>query len=184
MDGRDPSTEPPPGPQQPEGDGWRLLLDEAGVGAPYRTGIATDQTSLAGLWATIGLDDPLPEVDFANEVVVWFGAVYSGSCPEMHLDDVVVDGSTLHVFLVYPNRPAVCTADANPRAYVVAVELSKLPAGPFVIQLDADDPPPGAPEERTVVSVDLSKPGAVAGPGDIGFDPSLPGLQFVVTGMS
>lgn len=49
-----------------------------------------------------------------------------------------------------------------------------LPDGPFVIQLDADGPPGGAPEERTVVNVDLSQPGAVAGPGDIGADPALP----------
>jgi hypothetical protein len=56
----------------------------------------------------------------------------------------------------------------------VALERSKLPDGPFAIQLGADDPPRGVPEERTLVDVDLSQPGAVAGPGDVHGDPSLP----------
>jgi len=179
LDGRDPATMPAPGPQPPSGDGWRLLIDESGVGRPYRTGIATDLEGLEVLWATIGLDGPLPEVDFESEVVVWFGAVFSGSCPGIRLDDVVVDGSILHALIVRPDAPTFCTADANPRAYVVAVERSMLPAGPFIIQLSAGGPPRGAPEERTVVDADLSQPGAVATAGQIGLDPNLP-QPFVV----
>ena len=182
LDGRDPATMPAPGPQPPSGDGWRLLIDESGVGRPYRTGIATDLEGLAALWATIGLDGPLPEVDFESEVVVWFGAVFSGSCPGIRLDDVVVDGSILHALIVLLDAPMFCTADANPRAYVVAVERSKLPAGPFIIQLSAGGPPPGAPEERTVVDADLSQPGAVATAGQIGSDPNLPQPFVVKTG--
>ena len=174
LEGPDPSTVPAPGPQPLAGDGWRLLVDEAQVGQPYRTGIATDLRSLQGMWVTIGLDTPIPDVDFENEVAIWFGAVFSGSCPNLRLDDVVVAGSTVHALIVLPDRPLACTADANPRAYVVAVERSKLPVGPFVIQLDAYGPPPGAPEERTVVNADLSQPGAVATPAQIGSDPNLP----------
>lgn len=182
LEGRDPSTVPAPGPQPVAGDGWRLLVDEPSVGQPYRTGIATDPESLEALWATIGLDDPPPEVDFITEVVIWFGAVYSGSCPDIRLDNVVVDGSVVHALIVEPNPQSGCTDDANPRAYVVAVERSRLPVGRFVIQLDADGPPAGAPEERTVVDADLSQPGAVAMPGQIGPDPSLPEPYVVESG--
>ncbi len=182
VDAPDPSTLPAPGPQPDGGDGWRLLVDEAPLGEPYRTGIAYDVASLAALWTTIGVDDPLPDVDFINEVVIWFGAVYGSSCPNTRLDDVVVDGSTVHALIVLPDKPIACTADANPHAYVVAVERSKLPAGPFVIQLDAEGPPSGAPEERTVVDADLSLPGAVASPGQIGSDPNLPEPYYVQSG--
>ena len=41
------------------------------------------------------------------------------------------------------------------------------------IQLDADAPPQGAPEERTLVAVDLSAPGATATDDEIGQDPTL-----------
>jgi hypothetical protein len=124
----------------------------------------------------------VPEVDFETEVVIWFGAVYGSSCPDIRLDDVVVDGTTVHAVIVLPNPPVACTDDANPHAYVVAVERTKLPEGPFVIQLGPEDPPAGVPEERTVVDVDLSQPGAVAGPDDIGQDPGLPGPQYVESG--
>lgn len=182
VDGRDPSTVPPPGPQPQEGDGWRLLADEAPAGEAYRTGIATDPGNLEALWESVGLETPLPDVDFETEIAVWFGAVYGSSCPDIRLDDVVVDGGLVYAVIVLPNPPAACTADANPHAYVVAIERNKLPEGPFAIQLDSDGPPQGAPEERTVVDVDLSQPGSVAGPGEIGQDPSLPGPQYVKSG--
>jgi hypothetical protein len=38
-----------------------------------------------------------------------------------------------------------CTDDANPTAYVVALQRDRLPAGPFVVQLGPQDPPGGAP---------------------------------------
>ncbi len=60
----------------------------------------------------------------------------------------------------------------HPRAYVVAVDRATLPTGPFAIQLSAEDPPSGAPEERIRVDADLSIPGAVAAADDIGNDPA------------
>ncbi|NLF03924.1 MAG: hypothetical protein GX593_02785, partial [Actinomycetales bacterium] len=62
---------------------------------------------------------------------------------------------------------------ANPHAYVVAVERSLLPEGPFHVQLDADDPPWGAPEERTHVDVDLRAPGSEATDAQIHHAPSI-----------
>ncbi len=174
LDGGDPATLPAPGPQPTSGDGWRLVADEPHVGEPYRTGIATDPGSLRTLWARVGVPAPVPEIDFDREVVIWFGAVFGSSCPGIRLDDVIVDGTTVYALVVLPEPPAMCTADANPHAYLVAVERSKLPPGPFAIQLDADGPSPGWPEERTLVEVDLSRPGAIASSDQVGPDPNLP----------
>jgi hypothetical protein len=184
VEGIDAADAPQPGPQPGSGEGWRLLVDEAGVGFPYRTGIAWDGSSLSDLWRTIGLGGELPDVDFETEVAVWFGAVYSGSCPELRLDDVVVDveRGLLHAELVTLDAAGGCDADANPRAYVVAVERSLLPAPPFAIQLSAQDPPPGVPEERTIVDADLRARDSIAEPGEVHGDPSLPKPFVLVPG--
>lgn len=182
LDALDPSTLPVPGPQPESGDGWRLLFDRAGVGAFYGTGIASDAESLAQLWELVGIEDPLPVVDFQKEVVIWFGAVYGISCPNIRLDDVAVDGPLVHAVIVLPDPPVSCTDDANPHAYVVAVERSKLPVGPFWIQLSAEAAPAGFPEARTLVDADLSEPGAVAGPDQVRPDPSPPPPFAVTTG--
>lgn len=176
------SEVPPEGPQPQAGEGWRLLLDAEGAGSPYRTGIAWDPESLAMLWEQIGINQRLPEVDFGHEVVVWFGAVYGSGCAHIRLDDVVVVDGVLHPLIVLPGPPAGCNLDANPHAYVVAVERSKLPPGRFVIQLQAEDPPRGATEERTVVDADLSQPGSLASPDQVGPDPDFPPPFFHSSG--
>lgn len=173
VDGMDPASVPAPGAQPQAGDGWRLLLDRKATGQPYRTGIAWDQVSYERLWREIGLSPQpagaLPAVDFDAEVAIWFGAVYGSSCPGLRLDDVVVDRDRALVFaeIVLVDPPAACTGDANPHAYVVAVERERLPSGPFWIQLGVADPPGGMPEEGTLVDVDLSGPGATADPGQV-----------------
>ena len=87
----------------------------------------------------------------------------------MRLDDVVADleHSIVHARITLLDAAVACTADALPHAYVIALERSSLPGGPFRIQLGADDPPPGVPEERTTVDANLSEPGSVAAPGEI-----------------
>jgi hypothetical protein len=168
VDGPDPATLPSPGPQVQAGDGWRLLGAER-VGKTYRTGIAWDEASMARLWERSGLPGEPPALDFEHEVAIWFAHVYGSSCPNQRLDDVIVnhERALLYPLIVDADGAAFCTADADPFAYVVAVERSRLPGGPFVIQLGRDDPPAGAPRERTVVDVDLSEPGATAGPGEV-----------------
>jgi hypothetical protein len=164
IDGLDPADAPVDGPQQTAGDGWRLLADQDEVGGPYRTGIAADAASFAALWASVGLTGPAPAVDFQTEVAVWFGAVHGSSCPRLRLDDVVADTDRA---LLYPRittfSAGMCTADAIGHAYVAAVERAKLPARPFTIQLQSDEPPPGAVDEKTIVDADLSVPGSTVG---------------------
>ncbi len=156
----------------PSRDGWRLLGHAPGVGEAYRTAVATTDDQLATLWAASALPGAAPAVDWQDEIVVWFGAVYSSSCP-VRLDGVIVDGATLHADVVVPGAgpETACTADANPHSFVVAVDRAVLPTGPFVVQLDADDPPPGAPEERTMVDADLSAPGSQATDDQLHADP-------------
>jgi hypothetical protein len=174
ISGRDPDTEPAPGPQQAGGDGWRLLVDELG-GDTYRTGIAADEEGYERLWDEIGLPLPRPAVDFDTEVVIWFGAVFSSSCPDIRLDGVVVDEDArlVHAQIVDVVRAEACTDDANPRAFVVALERARLPDGPFRIQLRREDPYPGTPAERTVVDADLRQPGAPLAPGHARPDPAI-----------
>lgn len=168
--GRDPAAEPTPGPQPTEGEGWRLLGTEP-VGEPYRTGIATDQDTFAGLWAQVGMTADRPDVNFDREVVVWFGAVYSGSCPDLRMDNVVI-GDLVHMETSLLGDHVACTDDANPRAFMVAVDRGHLPSDGFAIQLGPDDPPGGAPEERTIVEADLTAPGSTPPPGSVGPDPA------------
>ncbi len=117
-----------------------------------------------------------PDVDFDAEIVVWFGAVYGSGCENQRQDDVVIDReqALVHAEIVLVDPPGGCNDDANPRAYVVAVDRELLPAGPFAVQLGSDDPPGGAPEERTLVDVDLSVPGSVAAADEVGLDPAPP----------
>lgn len=155
------------------GEGWRLL-GEGLTGEPYRTGVATTDDQLDTLWRSAGLDGEPAAVDWEREVAVWFGASYGTGCP-VRLDGVVVDGDLLHGDLVLPGEPDACADDANPHAFVVAVSRDLLPDGPFRVQLEARDPYPGEPEERTLVAVGLTAPGSTASPEQVGPDPALAG---------
>ena len=162
IEGIDPADAAVEGPQQPAGRSWRLLADEDATGFPYDTGIATDAASLTRLWQEVGLAASVPAVDFETEVAVWFGAVHGSSCPRLRLDDVRYDAErrVLHPVITSLDI-GICTADAIGHAYVVAIQRSMLPHGRFVIQLQADSPPPGAMDsEPTIVDADLSIPGS------------------------
>ncbi len=165
--GADPADAVPDGPQPTQGEGWRLL-GSGPVGSPYRTGVATTAEQYAALWREAGLAGDGPELDFETEIAIWFGAVFGSSCP-IRLDDVVVDADRrlVHGDFVLPGNPSFCTADANAQAYMVALARDRLPEAPFDVQLDADDPPSGVPEERTTVNVDLRPAGSTASAADL-----------------
>ncbi len=173
VDGLEPEDVVPPGPQPQAGDGWRLLLEEQGVGFPYETGIAWDTDSLDDLIETIGLSGDIDlDVDFENEIVIWFGAVYGSSCPNIRMDDVVVEGDSIYPVIVNTDNAMACTDDANPHAYVVAVERTVLPEAPFYVVLD-----PNLTFERLIVEADLRPPGSTASPDQVGPDPDPPERQ-------
>lgn len=169
VSGADPSLAPAPGPQQWAGDGWQLLAAQRGAGNSYEVAVATEPDSYAALWSAIGLAGEGPTVDFQTHVVFWFGAVYGSSCPDLRMDDVVIDleAQLVHPDVVLASGGPTCTSDARPFAFVVAVERSRLPAPPFAVQLAPDVEPGVHPAYRQIVEVDLRQPGAVAQPGDI-----------------
>ncbi|MEE6281831.1 hypothetical protein [Georgenia sunbinii] len=169
--GTDPAGSSTGDEQATAGEGWRLL-GEGPSGEVYRTAVATTGDQLRTMWRSAGLDGAPAEVDWEREIAVWFGAVYGSGCP-VRMDGVVVDGDLVHADLVVPGELYGCPDDANPHAFVVAISRDLLPPGPFRVQLEARDPHPGAPEERTVVDVDLASPGSTATDEQVHADPSL-----------
>lgn len=137
------------GPGQPtSGDGWRLLAAVRGVGPVDDADVAADAAAYRALWEdTLGLRPARPDVDFDAEVVVWFGAVHSGTCPDIRLDDVVVDverqPAVVHPRITVVDPTSFCTADANPFAFVVAVTRSMLPPGAWIAWPDEEPPRDG-----------------------------------------
>ena len=69
--------------------------------ALQRSHVAINQTEYDSLWASLALTGQPPTVDFI-EIVLHFGAVYSGSCPETRLDAVQFDAerSVVHPVIV------------------------------------------------------------------------------------
>lgn len=163
ISGADATDFPAAGPQPTSGDGWVMLGWEQGAGPAHRTGIASDQASYEALWKATGLSDPAPDVDFLNDVVVWFALGHGSSCPDLRMDEVIVDTERAQVypFVVMPGRPMMCTDDlAGAYQFVAALQRSALPVGPFEIGLD------GGRDRQLFrslqVETDLSVPGAVA----------------------
>jgi hypothetical protein len=176
VDGGDPADRPVAGPQPTQGDGWRLVGHREGRGKVYRTGIASDERAYERLWRQAGMKGRPPDVDFANHIVLWFAEPHGSSCPERRLEDVIVDVDTglVYPLLVDPQDNLACTDDiAGAWQFLIELVRSRLPAGPFIVQLGPGDPPPGAPRERTVVDVDLSQPGTTADENDVHFDPTI-----------
>ena len=174
VEGLEPEDVVASGPQPQGGDGWRLLYEQDEIGDSYRAGIAWDQASLATLLVDIpGLGDVDLDldldVDFENEVVIWFGAVHGSSCPNIRLDDVVVDGGSIHAVIVNTDNALACTSDAIPHTYLVGVQRSRLPAPPFYLTLD--DQGYG---DRLRIDADLREPGSVATAGEVTSDPVVP----------
>lgn len=131
---------PLPGPWQNReaGDGWRLLAAGRTDGHAYTVRVATDESSWAALWDELALDDEPPAVDFASELVALFGHGIGSSCPEVRLDDVVLDTGASVVYSVTsdPLAPRACTADlVGAAVFVVALSRDAVPASPFVVQL-------------------------------------------------
>jgi hypothetical protein len=186
VSGGDPADRLLPGPQPTAGDGWRLVGHREGRGKVYRTGIATEEQAYRRLWKQAGMPGTPPGVDFDDHVVVWFAEAHGSSCPERRLDDVIVDvdAGLVYPLLVDPETHIACTDDiAGAWQFLVELERSRLPAGPFLLQLGPDDPPSGAPRERTVVDIDLSQHGTVAGPQDVHSDQTIGEPQPAHSGM-
>lgn len=162
-----------PGPQPESGDGWQLIYEQKHAGFPYMTGVAWDLDSFHELLEDIeGLDEIDVDVDFENQAVVWFGAVFASSCPNIRMDDVIVEGDTIYPLIVDTDNSFACTDDANPHTYLVGLDRDRLPAPPFYVQIYPD-----LDFDRLLVAADLRQPGSTAAPGEVGPDPDPPGPE-------
>lgn len=160
VSGRDPAGTRT-GPQAEAGEGWRLLAmhgsarDESlklepdqppatpgGVMIERRLEIATSPAQLEAMWQAVGravdsglqADTPMPSVDFDREIVVLGNEIESGSC-RLLIFGLVEDAAErrLEVDRGTSDDSVVCTADANPLTWAIAVERSTLPEAPFEI---------------------------------------------------
>lgn len=173
VSGGDPADTPPEGPQQQAGDGWRLLASEKGAAPPFSTGVATTPEQVRRELGAAGVGTADVEIDLDQEVLVWFGVPYGSSCDDLRFDGIVLGGDAddrlLYADVVDTSGAMACTSDlAGGWAFVVAVDRSVLPSGPLTVQLDADGPPGGFPEEATAVDADLSAAGATASDDQLG----------------
>ncbi len=125
----------------PEGVGWRLLGEDATGIEPYTVGVASSSNALPELWADAGLDAPIPDVDFAREIVVRYTHAVSGTCREIELAGVGFDTEAriLYSVAIIPSSPLfdgrACTTDAHPHSFVVAIDRDRLPSGEILVRL-------------------------------------------------
>jgi hypothetical protein len=137
----DASVFPFPGPwaNAESGDGWRLLATGDELGEAYTVRAARTASEWEGLWRAIGIDGERPAVDLDDDVVVSFGHGLSRSCPELRLDDVVIEGGVVYSVTSDPLAPRNCTDDLSAAGvFVIALDRDALPADGFTLRLCAD----------------------------------------------
>jgi hypothetical protein len=80
--------------------------------------------------------------DLDSEVIVSFGHGLSQSCPELRLDDVVIQDGVVFSVTSDPLSPRGCNDDLSAAAvFVVAIDRAALPANGFTLQLSRDGGP-------------------------------------------
>jgi hypothetical protein len=110
------------------GGPWSLYSSEQVLAEPLN-----DQASVAELWTVLDLEAPIPQPDFANEVLVRATGFGSGSCP-LHLDSVETGPGGI-VVRMSSGFWLSCSGDAVPYTFIVVVERDRVPHGPFPIQV-------------------------------------------------
>jgi hypothetical protein len=125
------------------GKGWRLLAKETvrGPDRAYVVNAATDLDGYRDLWRDIGFVTTRPGADMDADVIVSFAHGIGSSCPELRLDDVVIDGSEVYSVASDPivdafGSPRACTADlVGAVTFVVAIDRAALPEDGFTLWL-------------------------------------------------
>lgn len=154
------------GPQQPGGDGWRLLGEfERSIDSHPR--IITSSEALTDLWAELRIDASMPEVDWDQEIVVVFEVSGHGDtgdvCSATRFDGVVSEEGLLQGVVVNPvllervSAETACPMGYSPYVYVIAIERSLLPTPPYTVRIA----PTGW---ETTVETDLRETGSTLPP--------------------
>lgn len=149
---------PKPGPweNRAAGDGWRLIGAGIGRNDAYTVRAATDAAEWAAMWEAIGLEQEIPEADFADEVVVSFGHGIGSSCPELRLDDVAIADDVVFSVASDPLAPRGCTADlVGAAVFVVALSRDSLPDAGFTLRLAERAVTGGGADFNEEIEVDL-----------------------------
>ncbi|CAN5639283.1 hypothetical protein BH20ACT1_BH20ACT1_02290 [soil metagenome] len=132
----------------------RVLVEGVDVGDVFATDVAGGDDELQALWSRLGLTGAVPDVDLKSSVVLYFGAVESGSCPLGEVQALVLDEMNARLYpeipLAHPDAE-VCTDDANRHAVLLAVDRDDLPREAFSLWIDEADPPACCADGETFI---------------------------------
>ncbi len=134
------------------GLGWELLAFTRS-GLTYGVAVAENVRDTERMWQSLPFDIPAPSVDYETDVLMVLGHAVSGSCPEIQFQGLVIEPNRAFGEFTFEHGRNGCTDDANPAAYVLAVERSALPDR-FLLSLTAEDICRGCDEDA--ISVDLT----------------------------
>ena len=95
--------------------------------------IATTADGAGAVWDRFGLSAEPPVVDFDQDVLLFLGFGESGSCPA-RLGGISIRQAQVEVHLDEGGRGG-CTADYQPRTFVVQIARASLPGDGFVLTL-------------------------------------------------
>ncbi|HVM29885.1 MAG TPA: hypothetical protein VM305_03845 [Candidatus Limnocylindrales bacterium] len=148
-----PPAATPPAVTPPAGADWRVLAEDLWLGeAPFAVQAALNAEQLATLWAALGRNGDLPEVDFDREAVLFLGMAGSSSCPEQ-LTGLVVDHANGRVYGEWSRQVppgAACTDDLRGQGLLIAVPTEVLPEGRFLLSLRQERICPECPDQVLV----------------------------------
>jgi hypothetical protein len=138
------------------GPGWELL-DFTRSGLTYGVAVAETEVDAERMWAALPFDVDVPTVDYTTHVLVVLGHAVSSSCPEIQFQGLTIEPDRAYGQFTFDHGREACTADANPAAYLLAVERGALPDR-FLLTLAADDICGGCDEDTILVDLTSDRP--------------------------
>ncbi len=155
-------TAPPPAPTRDAdgnltaGPGWELLAFTRS-GLTYGVAVAENAADTARMWSALHLDRAPPTVYYTTLVLMVLGHALSGWCPEFLFQGLAIEPDRAYGEFTFVHGHAGCTDDANPAAYLLAVERSALPDR-FLLTLEAEDICRGCDEDAILVDLTSDVP--------------------------
>lgn len=134
------------------GLGWELLAFTRS-GLTYGVAVAENELDAERMWASLSFAIPAPPVNYDTHVLMVLGQAVSGSCPEIQFQGLTIEPDRAYGGFTFIHDHGGCTDDANPAAYLLAVERSALPDR-FLLTLTAEDICGGCDEDT--ITVDLT----------------------------
>lgn len=139
-----------------EGDGWRLIAFTRS-GLTYGVAVAENAADLDRIWERLAFELDPPVLDFTTQVLMVLGHAVSGSCPEIQFQGLVVTSDRAYGTFTFDHDRNACNADANPAAYLLAVDRVALP-DVFQLTLEAEDICGGCDEDTITVDLTNEQP--------------------------